>query len=142
MVLGPISDTVSGEQLFILREGVGLRPGESAQDAKLDTLGLEPLDTDCARTDLGLRRADSGSLPVNGNSLDEDEIEAVKIGGQNEQEIADSIAKDCGERASVSDRHARKLKKIDLKEAFVVRDQLDLLNSPKERLGRDSQIAR
>ena len=110
MVFGPVSNAVGGEELFVLREGIGLRPGESAQDAKLDTLGFATLDADSPRTDLRLRRADGRSLSIDRDSLDEDKIETVKVSGQNEQEIAGSVAKDRGERACVSDCHADKLK--------------------------------
>lgn len=141
MVFGPVSNAVSGEQLFVLREGVGLRPGKSAKDAKLDALGFETLNADSPRTDFGLRRADGRSLCLNGNSLDENKIKAIKIGRQNQQKIADPVAKDRGERPSVCDRHAGKLEKIDLKEAFVVGDQLDLSDASERVLRRDSQIA-
>jgi hypothetical protein len=142
VVLGPVSNAVSCEQLFVLGEGIGLRPGKSAQDAKLDTLGFTPLDTDGPRPDLRLRCADGRSLTLDSDSLDEDEIQTIKVSGQHEQEIAGAVAKDRGERACVSDRHADKLKKIDLKKTLVVGDQLDSFDSPKQRVGRYPEIAR
>jgi hypothetical protein len=81
MVFGPVSNAVSGEELFVLCEGISLCPGKSPQDAKLDALGFAPLDTDGPRTDLGLRRTDGRSLPIDRDSLDEDKIEAVKVSG-------------------------------------------------------------
>jgi hypothetical protein len=88
---------------------LSLRPGKSAQDAKLDTLGFPPLDTDGPRTDLRLWCADGRSLTLDGDSLDEDKIETIKVGGQNEEKITRSIAKDRRESASISDCHAYKL---------------------------------
>jgi hypothetical protein len=110
MVFGPISDAVSYEELFVLGEGISLRPGKPAKDAQLDSLGLAPLDADGPRPDLGLRRADGRCLSIDRNSLDEDKVETVKVNGENEQEIARSVSKDRGKRASVSDCYADKLK--------------------------------